>query len=59
MSDACDIGIGGWITQRDAQGYLRPVMFWSRKLSKREQKYTTNEKELMAIVLGIEFFKPY
>ena len=59
MSDACDIGIGGWISQRDTQSHLRPVMFWSRKLSKRELKYATNEKELMVIVLGIEFFKPY
>jgi len=59
MSDACDIGIGAWISQRDAQGHLQPVMVWSRKLSKREQKYVTNEKELMAIVLAIEFFKPY
>ncbi len=57
MSNACVIGIGGWISQRDEQGHLRPVMIWSRKLSKREQKYATNEKELMTIALGIEFFK--
>ena len=59
-SDASNVGIGAYISQRDdVTSALRPVMFWSRKLSEREQRYATSEKELMAIILGIEFFKPY
>ena len=57
-SDACDIGLGAYISQK-LKKIERPIAFWSRKLHGAELDYATGEKELMAIVLGIEYFKQY
>ena len=57
-SDACEIGLGAWISQRSGKAE-RPVAFWSKKLRGSELDYAAGEKELMAIVLGIEHFKQY
>ena len=57
-SDACDIGLGAWISQKNNKDE-RPVAFWSKKLRGGELDYAAGEKELMAIVLGIEHFKQY
>ena len=50
QSDASQRTIGGvCLQQHEIQ---RPVMFYGRKLSKVERRYSTTERELLAIVYG-------
>ena len=40
-------------------GVWRPIGFASRYLTPYEQKYSTNELELLGVVWGIEYFRNY
>lgn len=53
-SDASDKCIGAVLQQEDT-----PIQFLSRKLSDTEQRYSTREKELLAIVYALHKFRPY
>ena len=48
-TDASDFAIGGWIGQRHG-GELRPIAYWSRKMTTHELNYAVHEKELLALV---------
>ena len=50
---ASDRGVGAVLSQLDDQGRDRPVAYYSRKLLPREKKYSTIEKECLAIKLSI------
>jgi hypothetical protein len=51
-TDASSMQLGAVITQDN-----RPMAFFSRKLSKMQQKYTVKEIELLAIVETLKEFK--
>ncbi len=57
--DFSTIGLGGGIYQRSEQGDLEPLLFYSRKLSDAEKKYSTIEGECLAIVAGFEKGRPF
>ena len=57
--DASNIGVGAVLSQRDSLGNDYPIAYFSKKLLDREQKYTTVEKECLAIKLGIQAFAVY
>ena len=59
QTDASDRGIGAVLNQCAEDGQEHPVAYWSRKLLPREQRYSTIEKECLAIKLGIEAFRVY
>ena len=46
-------------SQTDDEGIDHPVANFSRKLLPREQKYSTIEKERLAIKLGVQVFYVY
>ncbi|XP_068213380.1 uncharacterized protein [Palaemon carinicauda] len=57
--DASDVGIGGVLFQRNGAGEVLPVSYFSRKLLAAERRYSTIEKEALALVRTLLHFKPY
>ena len=54
QTDASDFAIGGVLRQRDADGQLRHIAFFSRKLKDAEFNYGIYDKELLALKSGLE-----
>lgn len=57
-TDASELGIAAVLTQ-ESQGHPCPVAYYSRKLLPREARYSTVEKELLAIMAALDQFKIY
>ena len=53
-NDACEYGIGSALMQTDG-----PIAYASRSLSSVEQRYAQIEKEMLAVVFGLERFRHY
>jgi len=59
QTNASHIGIGAVLLQEDSAGEKCPVAYASRKLQPRESRYSTIERECLAIVWGITKFQEY
>ena len=59
QTDASDFGVGAVLSQFDDEGTDHPIAYFSRKLLPREQRYSTVEKECLAIKLGTQAFRVY
>ena len=59
QTDASDRGVGAVLSQYSTDNQLYPVAYFSRKLLPREERYSTVEKECLAVKLGIEAFRFY
>lgn len=57
-TDASNVAIGAVLSQI-IEGTEHPISFASRTLNDTEQKYSTIEKELLAIVYATKHFRPY
>ena len=57
--DACDIAIGAALMQTDANGIDRPLAYFSKKLNQHQRRYSTIEKEALALVLAVQHFEIY
>ena len=57
-TDASDTAIGG-VLQQEVQGHWQPLAFFSRQLQKPQIKYSTFDRELLAIYLAIRHFRYY
>jgi hypothetical protein len=53
-TDASKYAIGGWLGQKDAQDQLRPIVFYSRKMTREELGYPVQEQELLALIAMVE-----
>lgn len=58
-TDACDVQVGCVLIQDQRDGPPRSIGYWSRKLTKPEQNYSTTEKECLAVVWAILLLRPY
>ena len=59
QTDASDRGVGAVLSQKDDQGNDFPIAYYSRKFLPREERYSTVEKECLAIKLGVQAFRVY
>jgi len=59
QTDASHTGVGAALLQEDSAAEKRPVAFASRKLQPRESRYSTIERECLAIVWGVTKFQEY
>ena len=59
QTDASDRGVGAVLSQMAEDGSDQPVGYFSRKLLTREEKYSTIEKECLAIKLAVQAFRVY
>ena len=60
QTDASDRGVGAVLSQPTEDGSGdHPIAYFSKKLLTREEKYSTVEKECLAIKLAIQAFRVY
>ena len=58
-TDASKVGIGSILIQRNADGTPRVISFFSKRLSKEQENWSTTDQEGLAIVESIEKFDCY
>ncbi|CZS80735.1 unnamed protein product [Fusarium graminearum] len=58
-TDSSDFALGGQIGQRDNEGRLHPIAFYSHKLHGAELNYPIYDKEFLAIVNCFKEFRHY
>ena len=58
-TDASDVGIGAVLSQVDDEGHERVIAYGSRALSKAERRYCVTRRELLAVVVFTQQYRPY
>jgi predicted aspartyl protease len=59
QSDASGFAIGAVLSQKQTDGTVRPVAYWSHKLASAPRNYSATERELMAIVEATKHWRCY
>ena len=58
-TDASKYALGGVLFQRGKDNEEKPIAFASRVLSRTEQRYSTTEREMLAVYDWIRYWRPY
>ena len=58
MKDASDTAVGA-VLQQHIEGVWHPISFFSRKLTPAETRYSTFDRELLAVFLAIKHFRHF
>ena len=59
QTDASDLGMGGVLVQGEGKGKERVIAYMSAKFSPSQRKYSTTERECLAVITAIEKFRHY
>ena len=59
FTDSSKVGLGAVLKQKQSDGKLRPIAYFSKKLLKYQQNYSATELECLAIVESIEYWHHY
>ncbi|CAM5173325.1 unnamed protein product, partial [Eretmochelys imbricata] len=59
FTDASDTGLGAVLMQEDEKGERHPIVYLSKKLLPREQRYAAVEKECLAMVWALKKLELY
>ena len=59
QTDASERDVGAVLSQQDDSRSDHPIAYFSRKLLPREERYSTVEKECLAIKLAVQNFPTY
>ena len=57
--DASESGVGAVLLQKDDNDVEHPVCYYSKKLLPHQRKYSTIEKEALALVQALQHFEVY
>ncbi|CAF0996337.1 unnamed protein product [Brachionus calyciflorus] len=57
-TDASEDGNGA-VLEQIIDGQLRPIGFFSKNYTATQKEYSTSEKEMLALVMGIEYFHQF
>lgn len=57
--DASQVGAGAVLLQRDDQGLVRPVSFFSKKFNSYQSNYSVIEKEALSLIWALQLFEVY
>ena len=58
-TDASERQLGCCLLQRQPDGTLHPIGYWSRTLTSAEKNYSATEKECLALVWAVQHLRPY
>ena len=58
MTDASDKAVGA-VLQQNINGTWQPISFFSRKMTPAETRYSTFDRELLAVYLAIKHFRHF
>ena len=59
QTDASGYALGAVLSQKQDDGTMRPVAYWSHKLNSAARNYSASERELMAIVEATKHWRQY
>ncbi|XP_068200752.1 uncharacterized protein [Palaemon carinicauda] len=59
ITDTSDVGAGAMLANKSASKELLPIAFYHHTFSRSEQRYSTTEKEFLAVILAIKRFRMY
>ncbi|KAI2644029.1 Retrovirus-related Pol polyprotein from transposon 17.6 [Labeo rohita] len=57
--DASVVGCGAVLTQEGELGVHHPICYFSKNFSKAQRRYSTIEKEALALILALQHFEVY
>jgi hypothetical protein len=57
-TDASSEALGGVLFQVDEQGRHQPIGYYSKTLNGAETSYPIQDREMLAVIKGVEFWKP-
>ena len=55
--DASDYAMGGMLLMEEKEGLQKPVAFLSKSLNEIERNYEIHDKEMLAIIKGLEAWR--